>query len=376
MDFLYVQFANSMFLRHSKNDDYWDVFYGINQDFGYYRGKYVFEIPKWIAEINFLFNNKGNKVFWCINDIKEVIDYVNKNKFDVVLFSVMDCNTNFVKQIIEKLPNQKFFIGGYNNEIYEIGKKFKNVKVFDTIEEIANYCNINYKMGTDYSLFKGESVIPRLTMSHGCLNNCKFCIVPHHLKLVEEESIFQQIKSFDDLQYKLIYIDDKTFGQASNFILLKDLFTYTKKRNKDFNGFIIQTTCYEFLKKYQFFCESGVKVVEIGLETFNDFILKKYRKSSNEKLILESIKCARKVGLKLIFNIIIGFPEETEETYNKTIDFLKENRENIFGINLSIYTNYESKNSMGEIEFEKTEKLKLHEKYWDKINDLVKDIII
>ena len=47
-----------------------------------------------------------------------------------------------------------------------------------------------------------------------CLNNCKFCIVPHgKVTPIPDGVIIQQMKSFSDLDYRLVYIDDKTLEQ-------------------------------------------------------------------------------------------------------------------------------------------------------------------
>ena len=222
---LFVQFSNSMFIRHDACDHYWDTFYKTCQNEGYYVGKEVFEIPKWIAEIAYFSNKYNKEIQWCRHSVKEVIDNVSKNNYKIVLFSLMNANQDFIHEIIKQLPLQKFVIGGYNEKFLKmLGETYDNVTICDTTEDSANAMGCQFKFGTDYSLFKGEHVVPRLTLSYGCLNRCKFCIVPHgKITSVPKEVIDQQIDSFSDLDFRLIYIDDKTFGQADNYTYLKNL---------------------------------------------------------------------------------------------------------------------------------------------------------
>lgn len=374
---LFVQFANSMFKRHGACDTYWDVFYKRWENIGYYMGKNTFEIPKWIAEIAYFLPNDNKEVFWCKNHISEVINHIKITKYDFVLFSLMNANQQFIYDIVKACPKQKFLVGGYNDQfMWEMRIQFPNIRICNTTKDTARELGTTYKFGTDYTLFKGERVIPRLTMSYGCLNNCKFCIVPHgKITSVENKYIEQQIKSFEPLDYRLIYIDDKTFGQADNYEYIHEMAKLTGK--SDFNGFIVQTTTGMLAKKADDFSKIGVKVAEIGLETFNDNILRKYRKPSTEKLTVKSVEVCNNCGIELIANIIIGLPEETDETYRKTYDYVMPLLEKglLIGINPAIYTNYDDDSNLGEIDFKEDEKTELHREWWDKFNNAAAEIL-
>lgn len=374
---LFIQFANSMFERHSSCDNYWDTFYNAWQEIGYYKGKEVFEIPKWVAEISYFITIDNKELFYCINTVNEAIEKIRSNKYDFVLMSLMNANQHMIKEIISVCKEQKFLVGGYNDKfMYEMANELPNVKICNTTEDTANYLGVPYIFGTDYSLFKNEKIIPRLTLSYGCLNNCKFCIVPHNkITNVSNNVIYQQMESFKNLDYRLIYIDDKTFGQATNYKILKDLSeNYTQS---NFNGFIVQTTTGMVVKRGNEFKDINVKVVEIGLETYNDKLLRKFRKPSTEKLINHSILAAKENNIMLIANLIIGLDGETEETYQRTYDFVMPllEEEKLIGINPAIYTDYSNDENLGEINFMKNEQYELNMKWWDKFNNTASEIL-
>lgn len=376
MQVLYIQFANSMFKRHDACDAYWDAFYKRWEHIGYYCGKNTFEIPKWIAEISYFCPD--GELFWCYNDISEAISKINSNKYDFVLMSLMNANQNFIEGIIKECPSQKFVIGGYNDDFLSyIGKTYNNVCICQTTKDTADAMRLKYRFGTDYSLFEGEKTIPRLTMSYGCLNRCKFCIVPHgKITPVSDEIIRQQVDSFHKLDYRLIYIDDKTYYQCQNYSMTGDL---AKQINDPlFNGFIVQTTS-RMLNgdRCRKFVDANVKVAELGLETFNDTILKAYNKPSSEQSVIDAIKNCNDVGILPIVNLIIGLYEETDDTYKRTFDFVMPllEDEKIIGVNPAIYTDYDNEENLGEIDFIKDEKTEMHYKWWNLFNKTATHIL-
>ena len=372
MRVLFVQFGNSMFPRFESSDGYWDAFYSHYDNYGYWRMDDAFEIPKWIAEACFFLpKDCFRKICWVRHSVQEAIDEIEYGEYDYVLFSVMTCTKGFTDKIIGlTCDTQRYVIGGYDKWIYEAPKKYPNVTCVDTMEECATVMSLEYHFGTDYSLFRGWTVLPRLTLSSGCLNNCRFCIIPHHLETVPDKVIFQQVDSFKDLKFRLVYLDDKTFGQASNYKILPELKQRILEYNPDFIGFVIQTTSGVLASRAEEFKSLGVVVAEIGFETANNNILKQYRKPSSTRLATKAIRAGYDNGINVIINIIVGFPEETEDTYHNTIEFIKSNSHQIFGYNLAIYTNYDSDECVGEVDFMRDEKEYLHRKYWDILNKL------
>lgn len=372
MKVLFVQFANSMFPRFEASDGYWDEFYRHYHGYGYWRMEDAFEVPKWIAEVCF-FLPRGceRKICWVHHSVQEAIDEIESGGYNHVFFSVMTCTKDFTNEIIRRTSDRQcYIIGGYDGWIYEAQRKYPNVHTMDTMRDTATFLGVPYRFGTDYSLFRGWTVLPRLTLSSGCLNNCRFCIIPHRLEEVDESEIMQQADSFRDLEFRLVYIDDKTFGQARNYRMLSKLGDRIRSYNPDFVGFVIQTTSPVLVEKAREFHELGVAVAEIGFETGNDFILKKYRKPSTTHLASRAIDAGTENGINVIVNIIVGFPEENDGTYANTMDFMRSHADRIFGYNMAIYTDYSADDNLGEVDFRQDVKTEMHRKHWNEINRL------
>lgn len=70
--------------------------------------------------------------------------------------------------------------------------------------------------------------------------------------------------------------------------------------------------------------DAGCLMINYGYETGSPTILKEIRKKVTREQALKAGLLTKKVGIKNIPEIIIGFPSETEETVEETIDFLKQ----------------------------------------------------
>lgn len=68
--------------------------------------------------------------------------------------------------------------------------------------------------------------------------------------------------------------------------------------------------------------EAGCYLVSIGVESGNPQILKAIRKGITVEQAQNAVRLAKKAGLKVATNFLIGFPFETRRTIKDTIDFM------------------------------------------------------
>lgn len=339
---------------------YYKTLYDVKRNDGYYKPSDFWEIPLWITEIN---HNVKTDIRVC-KDVKDTINFINNSNYTHICFSVLDVNAEIIKYVVKQCSDKQFIIGGYADLTYF--KNSANTHVFKTIKAFIEYLGIDYKQGCSYRLFKGFKTIPRLTLSTGCLNSCDFCTVENKITKIPTHIIEQQVKAFKPLKFKLVYINDKTFGQCTNYKLLPRIYQAIKEYNKEFEGFIIQTTTGQTLKiPDKFIKDAHIKYIELGIETYNDNILKQYHKPSSEKTTIESIRKIRNlryyrifngIDIKMIPNIIIGMPEETKDTYFKTIDFLHHNKDIISHLNIYNLAIYENTVLSKRLKYENSDK--------------------
>lgn len=336
---LFCQLHNNIINGHyEKNiaDVYYNGIYKHKEIDGYFKTAHFFELPLWIAEISGSLKNTDHKrELYIIEDVDKAIKDIETINPDYILFSVLDVNKAYIKKIINNYKGKGLFIlGGYID--FKDFEGLNNVKIFKTVKAFIESLNIKYVYDLDYTLFKGFSTVPRLTLSTGCLNKCKFCIVDKVIIEKSKRDIIKQIKAFKPLKFKLVYLNDKTLGQAGNYKLLPLIYKRIKKYNPDFKGFIIQSTCNQFLKSdfINNIKECHIFACELGIETYNNDILKGLSKPQNIKTIDKAIDTLKVLNIKIIPNLIIGLIGETKTSYNNTLNFIKKHKKDIYILNI------------------------------------------
>lgn len=346
MKILLVQFYSELL---TKNEDrqakgYYDKLY--NTLPGYNRFGPTWEIPVWIAEMKCNFLDADIMFAKSIADVQ-----CKQDDYTHLAFSALDCNCQLIREIAQVYTG-KVIVGGYCNA--DNLQNLINIIWCDSVQECCEILGVEFKTGIDYTDFADAKTIARLTLSTGCLHRCKFCTQPDDVKKTSLHDVSQQVIEICKLNSPLVYINDKTFGQCENFWLLSRLFDAIAWRmSVTFDGFIIQTTPGQLLKlDDDFLLASGVRYVELGIETYNNNILADLKKPANEKMIDAATEKLRRLGIKLIPNILIGLPNETKTTYMRTLDWLSANADVISHLNIYNLVVYADTELADEIEYQ------------------------
>ena len=314
---------------------YYDKLYA--QRKGYARLPDFWEVPQWHAVLTHALGEAAD--LYVVRDMAEAKSFLATAGYQDVAFSVLDVNKSKVAELADANPGHTV-LGGYT-DTSEITSRNPRATRYESIDEYVRSLGLEYKRGFDYRLYRGSSVVPRLDLSQGCRHACKFCTVTKKVVGTPPEVVTQQVDAFGDLNAPLAYLNDKTFGQHDSYLRLPELYAKMKAANPDFGGFVIQTTAAQ-MKSFsdEFLRKSGIKFIELGVESYNDSVLKGQRKPANEKLIDAATEQMRRLGIAFIPNIVIGLPGETAATYAHTMDFLRKNSDvishaNIY--NLAVY---------------------------------------
>jgi uncharacterized radical SAM superfamily protein len=310
---------------------YYDKLYDGSRP-GYKRLDDFWEIPQWMG---FASNFIPDADAYVIRSLSEAKDFLSKAGYGRIAFSALDVNRDMIRNIASAYKGH-IDVGGYSGGA-EFFKDLPNVKWHDNMASLARDMGVPYKEGVDYRHFKesGQDVIPRLTMSTGCLHKCAFCTIEKRIEMPSPEAINQQADAIGKLGSRLVYLNDKTFGQAPNYEMLPELYNRIKDINPDFGGFIIQTTAAQANKfSIDWLKKSGIRFAEIGVETYNNDLLKELHKPATEQLIDKAAARLKEADIALIPNIMIGLPGETAESMARTVDWLQKNADNISHANI------------------------------------------
>ena len=169
---------------------------------------------------------------------------------------------------------------------------------------------------------KKQYIIPIFVPHLGCPNDCTFCNqrkISGELKNVTPNDVRDTIEYYlNSFKEKDLYKEVAFFGGSFTGIdvkiqneLLEAAFDYVKEGKID--GIRISTRpdyidkpTLKRLKKYK------VKTIELGVQSTNDYVLKKCRRGHTFDDVKKASKLIRRYGFNLGHQMMVGLPESTE----------------------------------------------------------------
>lgn len=179
-----------------------------------------------------------------------------------------------------------------------------------------------------------------VTSSRGCSFRCKFCTC---WKLCPQV----HYKSMDALKNELTQIQEKGFVKHVRFT--DDNFTANKSRLRKVlhmfleQGFTFTWSTYARASSLTpemvpLMREAGCEFVNMGIESGSQVILDNMDKRLDRRQVIEAIKRLNANGIYGEGGFILGFPGETQETFQDTLDLVNQSRLPFFQPNLFYFS--------------------------------------
>lgn len=170
----------------------------------------------------------------------------------------------------------------------------------------------------------GKRYLFPIITARGCTHKCIFCY--RHLRGWRQHSVGYVISMMRRLQEKygadVFQINDELTTADKSWV--KE-FCAALKREKLGILFIVLSSRVDSVNEdiLRRLKDAGCIMINYGYESGSDTILKEIRKGVSREQALRTGLLTKKVGIKNVPEIIVGFPSETDETVEDTIDFLK-----------------------------------------------------
>ena len=166
-----------------------------------------------------------------------------------------------------------------------------------------------------------QYIIPIFVPHLGCPNNCTFCnqkSISGQMKNVTKEEVKDTIENFlKSFKDKTIEKEIAFFGGSFTGIETKqqeELLSVAYEYVKDgtVSGIRVSTRPdYIDKEKLKLLKQYGVKTIELGVQSTNDYILKKCKRGHTFEDVKNASKLIRKFGFTLGHQMMIGLPEST-----------------------------------------------------------------
>lgn len=260
----------------------------------------------------------------AINTILEMSEYKNKKCKYLI---VMGCLVERYKKDLQKLlPEVDLFLS-----IKEYEKAWEEISKLINIPEEGKYTNMEY---LEREISTGKNMA-YLKIAEGCSNRCTYCAIPAIRGPFESRKIEDVLKEAEQLAKKgvkeLVVIAQDTTKYGIDLYGKPRLAELLEKLCK-IDGFkwirflyaypeTITDELIEVVKNNEKICN----YFDIPIQHISNSVLKKMNRKSNEESIKELIKKIRKEIPNVIIrtSLIVGFPGETEDDFQKLCEFVK-----------------------------------------------------
>ncbi|MBS4760670.1 MAG: tRNA (N(6)-L-threonylcarbamoyladenosine(37)-C(2))-methylthiotransferase MtaB [Clostridium sp.] len=335
--------------------------------------EYGFEISTNIEEADYFILNSCSVTENADNEALRTVRHA-KNKNENIITVLTGCCAQLNAEKLLNLPFIDIILG--NNDKFEIVKAISEFK--SSVNDIFEVSHFNNQPVHNYFNTRGY-----LKIQDGCNNYCSYCTIPlarGKSRSNTIDNIIKQIHDYTDSGIKEVVLTGIHIGQWGEDFdskqSLKDLLSAIENtdikryRLGSLNTLEIDDELLNFLSSSKKFCPH----FHLSLQSLNDNILKLMNRHYDAKSCLDLMeKIEKKFDLPFIgSDIIIGFPGETEEDFNKTLENVKISQlSNIHVFPYSIRKNTKAAEMSDQISEKEKQKRAaiLHEEALKKINN-------
>ena len=247
-----------------------------------------------------------------------------------------------IRELAETIENGKGFGEVKGISYKENGKIVHNSdRQFTASEDLDKMPFVSkvYKEHLDIKqYFLSQSLYPEVQIftGRGCPFRCTFCSWPETLmgrkyRVRSVENIVDEFQyiSKEIPEVREIFIEDDTFTIDQKIVRAVSKETQRRKLKLIWSCNARATLDYETMREMK---RAGCRLIIVGYESGSDDILQNIRKGITTDEMRRFTRDAKKAGLMVHGDFIIGLPGETNETAEKTIRFIKELKPNILQV--------------------------------------------
>lgn len=160
--------------------------------------------------------------------------------------------------------------------------------------------------------------------ARSCAYSCSFCAYPMragNLTLANLGSVTHELDAMAAMGTKnVVFIDDTFNVPIKRF---KELCKLMIERKYGFNWFSYFRCSNSDAEAIDLAAQSGCRGVFLGIESGSPRILTNMNKAATVEKYIDGMKRLHQHGIQTFASFILGFPGETEETVDETIEFLQ-----------------------------------------------------
>ncbi|MBM7649988.1 threonylcarbamoyladenosine tRNA methylthiotransferase MtaB [Bacillus ectoiniformans] len=311
-------------VNHYETEAIWQLF----KEQGYERGE--FEAMADVYVINTCtVTNTGDK------KSRQVIRRAVRKNPDAVI-CVTGCYAQTSPAEIMAIPGVDVVVGTQDRvKMLEYIEQFKRER--QPINGVGNIMKSRVYEELDVPAFT-DRTRASLKIQEGCNNFCTFCIIPWARGLMRSrnpEEVIHQAQQLVDAGYKEIVLTGiHTGGYGSDFkdynlaMLLTDLESKVKGLKRIRISSIEASQLTDEVIEVIDRSNIVVRHLHVPLQSGSNTVLKRMRRKYTMEFFADRLNRLKEAlpGLAVTSDVIVGFPGETEEEFEETYQFIKDNK--------------------------------------------------
>ena len=261
---------------------------------------------------------------------------LKKQKKDMIV-AVCGCMSqqkNMANTLRKKFPFIDIIFGANNVEFFGeyLDTYLEQKKYQDKVVQEENYM----EKGSEITISRDNKLHAYVNIIYGCNNFCTYCIVPYvrgREKSRKPEDIYNEVTNLVKMGYKIITLlgqNVNSYGKdLENKLTFAELLQNICNIEGDFEVRFMSSHPKDLTMDVIDVIANNPKIsraIHLPVQSGSNSVLKAMNRNYTREKYLSQIQAIKEKipGVMLSTDIIVGFPGETEQDYQDTVDLIKQ----------------------------------------------------
>ena len=246
------------------------------------------------------------------------------------IIAVLGCYSQMAPEEVENIDGVDIILGNIDKSsvVDLVCKKVKEKELINKVENILNYRQFENLSPVTFSKTRAF-----LKIEDGCNNFCSYCIIPFTRGPIRSKpvnDVINEINKIVENGYKEVVLTGIHTGKYNDngvdFTgLIKLILAQTTIERLRISSIELNEITDEFLTIFKDE-QRLARHLHLPLQAGSDHILKLMNRHYTREEFINKIKMIKQLNstISITTDIIVGFPEETDEDFNDTLNLCKE----------------------------------------------------
>lgn len=307
---------------------------GMIEEMGYTRTENIEEADLIVFNTCCVRENAEDKLFGKLGEVKKIKE---KRGTIIAIGGCMMQEEHIVEKLQKSYPFFDIVFGTHT--LHKFPQDLYNIILNN--KRIEDIINIDGEIVEGLPIKRDDKIKASVTIMYGCNNFCSYCIVPYvrgRERSRKAEDILKEVQELADKGYKEITL----LGQNVNSYMRMEKVENKNEKITSFAELLYEVNKIEGIERIRFVsphpkdftddvieaikdCDKVCKLVHLPLQSGSTNVLRVMNRKYSKEQFLDLVEKMKNniPNLTISTDIIVGFPGETEEDFEDTLDVVR-----------------------------------------------------